>query len=257
MPQVAGYAGSTRTGIATDPSYIIKPVGVHLDWKKGISREHRHHVQSLDNGLLQETRWNNNVWDNSKWKGNGFVGHVAYVPNSLRKSEIRPTHLDADLQFPTFPKECSRPLNTSQMGPDKIPLDASTSGTAENVKKHRDIIQSHRHHWAQACLHEKNAAHFNYFDWQAESLKNKERLKQEWHNVKNIRAAGMGSINPAIGTAGQLPDLTNIRGKEGLDSWRTISPTMTGNNFLLQHVPARKYYQNENRRWANPGEGYT
>ena len=152
----------TRPGVALDLPFWDRPTGVELRLDKTISRDYRCKAPSRDNAMLNEIRWNNDVWNTKAWSGNGFVGHVAYVQNCITRDRIRPCHLDKDLQRPTFPKECRRkflsvqksieykfwrivnkmlclacqgtmPLNTSQMPDGAIPLDARTEGSAENV----------------------------------------------------------------------------------------------------------------------------
>ena len=96
-----------------------------------------------------------------------------------------------------------------------IPLDSSIIGTPEYIAKFKANIETQRKNWNHAVDHHRGATHFNYFNMLDEIKARDQRRKVDAQCQKTIRAAGMGSINPSLGTAGCLPDLKHLRGKEG------------------------------------------
>ena len=84
---------------------------------------------------------------------------------------------------------------------------------------------------ARAKQHQKDATLFNYFSLLNEDKVKAKALKQDAQNWKEIRAAGLGSINPAIGTAGNIPNLSNMSGPQSFETWRTIAPWGWGGNW--------------------------
>merc|ERR1712039_834249 len=51
-----------------------------------------------------------------------------------------------------------------------------------------------------------------------------QRLTEQAEALKNMRVAGLASINPRMGTCGSLPNMETLRGSEGIHQWRTSTP---------------------------------
>ncbi|CAL1160941.1 unnamed protein product [Cladocopium goreaui] len=68
-----------RVGLALDFDLTKTPAPAYLDTKKNLSREYRANIRDYQNMLINQVRLSNDL-DPRRWEGNGFAGHVQYVP---------------------------------------------------------------------------------------------------------------------------------------------------------------------------------
>eukprot|EP00397_Hematodinium_sp_SG-2012_P053426 GEMP01063768.1.p1 GENE.GEMP01063768.1~~GEMP01063768.1.p1 ORF type:complete len:235 (+),score=54.01 GEMP01063768.1:167-871(+) len=206
-------------GIAVDLPCTKRAKPVFIDFKRTYPREKRITDPTAMNMILDEKRIDNRVEENAgRWANNGFQGNVQYV-TYFGRAPIRPGEkLARDLQAPTFPKENTRALNTSQMGraAGKVKQRELSDGASAVHKESAEALRKWR---STARWHEKNDECYHY---------RATLPKYSPPDLSNMNPAGLASIHPAMGTSGSLPDLsagrTNLAGHEFLDKWRNCTP---------------------------------
>lgn len=227
MPQVVA---PRRPGIAMDFDFVTcpTPVALYLG-NKCPSRDYRANLKDHNSMLLNGTAPKNDVNDTSKWKGNGFQGHVQYV-TYFGKAPMRPCHLDTDVQMNTFPKENAAALNTSQMRNPEAMKTRTDVGppTAEELRTegiHRESLRFQKQLNGHTLEHDfRDNPHRFYYKPLHEYQERQNRLDKLTGLMQSTRAAGLASINPTMGTSGSLPNLKGLQTQEFFDSWKTSSP---------------------------------
>mmetsp|Transcript_48309 Transcript_48309/g.105157 ORF Transcript_48309/g.105157 Transcript_48309/m.105157 type:complete len:225 (+) Transcript_48309:64-738(+) len=209
-----------RLGVAIDFELTRHPKPVFLDQDRNLSRAYRASRPDTVTAVLQQPVIDNRL-DPKKWQGNGFQGHVQYVPY-FGKNDIRPPHYHKDLQFPTFPKENSRALNSSQMPGDMV--QRRQEPTDQEMAMHDDAMKLTRTVNSYSELHHHHSNPHQYFGVLDSLKKRDEQLAEITQRTKSVRAAGLAAINPAMGTSGSLPNLHGKTGKQMLNQWRSCSP---------------------------------
>jgi hypothetical protein len=214
-------------GYARDYDLTKMPSAIFLNTKKYPSVGYRANIADMNNAILNEVRVDNTL-DESRWKNNGYQGHVQYV-TYFGKKPIFPKTVSRDLQMDTFPMEMSRALNTSQVG-----IHGKNAIKARPTVEEEDRLRESQV-WARSSMSNvtqsmeslnKTQPHHNF----CHTVKNVEHrdaiMGTELPTAyKNLRPAGLSSINPAMGTAGSLPDLKQYEaGTARLDAWRKVTP---------------------------------
>lgn len=186
-------------GVSIDGDFTRTPVPVFLDQRRDISRDHRASVKDGLNMYLSERR-QDNVLDDTKWCGNGFPGHMQFVP-FFGRTEIRPLKVEIDMQVATAPLENSRALNVTQMGRSKDMVHSSERLDPEAAASHEAALDSLRRLRGDAVLSERKDDPHVYHKTQLEHLKDKQaKLRDSQQAVHGLRVAGLASINPRLGT---------------------------------------------------------
>ncbi|CAL1160945.1 unnamed protein product [Cladocopium goreaui] len=73
---------------------------------------------------------------------------------------------------------------------------------------------------------------FNYYRNQVElNQQRQERISDVAQAMRGLRAAGLASINPRMGTTGSLTGLTGLRGEGGNNHWRSSTPWAHGGDW--------------------------
>lgn len=219
MPQVCR---PSRLGVALDHDMTKTPMPVYNDMKRSNSRAYRASIPDHSNMLLNERR-NDNVLDEKHWQGKGFPGHFQFIPY-LGRERIRPgVKVERDLQVSTTPFENSKPLNTTMMGRAQVQLASQPS--EDERRAHEEAMSSIRSMQRYGEGHERaENPHAHARNELALSMKRQERLATLQSSVEGLRTAGLASVNPRMGTNGSLPDLMQLRGKAGMDQWRSSTP---------------------------------
>mmetsp|Transcript_29059 Transcript_29059/g.52947 ORF Transcript_29059/g.52947 Transcript_29059/m.52947 type:complete len:228 (+) Transcript_29059:56-739(+) len=215
---------SNRRGLALDLDFTQQPTGVHLKTSQYVSRDRRARNRDYHNMKIGENR-PNNVMDPKHWEGNGFAGHVQYVPYFGRK-EIRPGEkLNRDIQMATVPLDNLKPLNTTMMGRSKDALQFTRDISSETIEAHKAGLEVLKRHWTKAVHTEfQDDPHVHFRNPIDEVASGQARLQEVAVAMQRVRPAGLTCINPRMGTSGSLPDMGRLRGPGGLDMWRASSP---------------------------------
>lgn len=117
------------------PGLGLHPPAIFNDWDRAYSRESRTQAADYNNMLLNQPVIHNKL-DAAKWAGNGFQGHIQYVPY-FGICDLRPGEkLQRDIQMSTMPREMSRELNRSQMARANIIM-----GDMEKTKGHVECTE--------------------------------------------------------------------------------------------------------------------
>mmetsp|Transcript_53413 Transcript_53413/g.117100 ORF Transcript_53413/g.117100 Transcript_53413/m.117100 type:complete len:229 (-) Transcript_53413:166-852(-) len=221
MPQVCA---TRRQGVALDFDLTKTPAPVYIDAKRNCSREHRASARSLDNILLVH-RESGNDYDHQRWHGNGFPGHVQFVPYIGRDAYRPGVKLERDVQQSTMPHEMGKPLNVTQMGKSVDKIRYHTLPPEEEVNAHEEAVATMRAHRSYACeAHRVENGHSHHRSQLDLWNERQQRLEEAGRAVPNMRSAGLPGINERLGTCGSLPDLTRVRGPHGIQAWRTCTP---------------------------------
>jgi len=222
MPQIKA---TRRLGVALDHGMTQTPAPVYINTKNFNSREYRANRADYDNMLLRETRIDNRHEDHSTTKshGNGFPGAVQFV-QYLGKLPMRPgVKLERDCQMSTFCHDNSMPLNLSQMPGAGVKFAALPS--SEEVRGHEVAMSSTRNLRQVAEAHHKQEnPHLHIRNELDKSMQRQAAISEHAEKLRGMRQAGTACINPRLGTCGSLPDLTGLKGKDGLNKWRTCTP---------------------------------
>jgi len=214
-------------GNARDFDLTKMPSAVFLNTKKYPSVGYRANIADMNNAILNEVRMDNSL-DESRWRNNGFQGHVQYV-TYFGKKPIYPKTVNRDLQMDTFPMEMSRALNTSQVG-----VHGKTAIKARPTAEEEDRLREGQARARASMLTvthsmqnlNKTQPHHTF----SHTVPNVEHRDAVMGTAlpeayKNLRPAGLSSINPSMGTAGSLPDLSRFEaGTARLDAWRKVTP---------------------------------
>lgn len=195
---------------------------MYLNIGKVPGREYRATVADHANMLLREDRPNNRL-DESKWKGNGFPGHFQFVPY-LGKEPIRPGEKrERDMQQSTLALENAKLLNTTAMGRAQVQFTAMPS---ERTQQGHDFAMETMRSMRRYGQHHEKAEnpHAHQRNELELSMHRQSRIQETQQAMQSLRTAGLAGINPRMGTSGSLPDMTRLRGKEGLNLWRTSTP---------------------------------
>eukprot|EP00440_Ansanella_granifera_P067169 gb/GFBE01072844.1/.p1 GENE.gb/GFBE01072844.1/~~gb/GFBE01072844.1/.p1 ORF type:complete len:237 (+),score=30.40 gb/GFBE01072844.1/:1-711(+) len=220
-----------RLGVALDFDMTKTPAPVYMEMQKNNSREYRAGVRDFNNMLLAEARPVNDL-DPRHWQGNGFAGHVQYVPY-LGKEPLRPgVKFERDIQMNTMPREQGKPLNVSQMTRSAGMLNFVRDVEEHEKTAHDAAMSSMRTMRSVACESHRAEDGHNFYRNQVElNQQRQERIKQAAEALPGLRSAGLASINPRMGTCGSLPDLTRLRSHTGNHQWRTSTPWAQGGDW--------------------------
>jgi len=225
MPQAVA---PRRLGVALDFDMTKNPAPVYMDTKKNNSREYRAQVKDHSNMMLSQARPSNDL-DPARWQGNGFAGHVQYIPY-LGKLPMRPgVKLERDVQVSTLPRENGKPLNISQMT-----RGASKLNFVQDLEEHEHVnhelaMSSIRDLRAVACAsHKAEDGHNHFRNEVALNQQRQNRIAEVHKAMSGMRPAGLAGINPRLGTIASLPDLTRLRGGVGNAAWRDTTPWAQG-----------------------------
>eukprot|EP00439_Symbiodinium_sp_Y106_P064878 s2238_g10.t1 len=246
-PLVASFADSSsapmpqavaprRKGIALDFSLTETPTPVYLDTRRNASREHRAAIKDYNNMLINEVRAKNDMHPRH-WTGNGFAGHVQYVPY-IGTDPLRPgVKFERDMQISTMPMENGKPLNISQMT-RSASMVKFVSGVDERERQaHDTAMAANRELRAVAStLHREEDGHNHYRNQVELNQQRQDRIRKVAEALPGMRAAGVASINPRMGTCGSLPDLTTLRGRAGFGDWRTTTPWAHGGDWAPESL---------------------
>ncbi|CAE7036851.1 unnamed protein product [Symbiodinium natans] len=225
MPQAVA---PKRKGIALDFDLVENPAPVYLDTKKNASREHRANIKDYNNMLINEVRAKNDMHPRH-WTGNGFAGHVQYVPY-IGTDPLRPgVKFERDMQISTMPMENGKPLNISQMTRSASMVKFVSGVDDRERQAHDAAMTAARELRAVACnMHREEDGHNHYRNQVELNQQRQDRIRKVAEVLPGLRAAGVASINPRMGTCGSLPDLTTLRGRAGVNDWRTSTPWAHG-----------------------------
>mmetsp|Transcript_85363 Transcript_85363/g.265358 ORF Transcript_85363/g.265358 Transcript_85363/m.265358 type:complete len:227 (+) Transcript_85363:75-755(+) len=220
MPQVCA---ARRQGVALDFDLTRQPAPVGLDFGKQVSRQFRATRPNAENMILNQPFPNHPTEE--LWQGHGFPGHVQFTP-FVGTQLLRPgVKLERDIQIATMPRENSRPLNVTQMPEYLDRFMSSAAPSEEGRRAHQEAVASlgamrgfaeEAHRTEDPYRHRRREADL--------SLGRQRRLEDHARALQGLRSAGLSSINPRMGTSGSLPDLGQLRGREGMDAWRTSTP---------------------------------
>eukprot|EP00391_Amoebophrya_sp_Ameob2_P004491 CAMPEP_0179009020 /NCGR_PEP_ID=MMETSP0795-20121207/16048_1 /TAXON_ID=88552 /ORGANISM="Amoebophrya sp., Strain Ameob2" /LENGTH=225 /DNA_ID=CAMNT_0020704187 /DNA_START=106 /DNA_END=783 /DNA_ORIENTATION=+ len=200
----------------------LAPGPVFLDMKREYGRDKRGTVRDYNNMLLNQPVIDNELRPD-RWHGHGFQGHVQYIPY-VGRDEIRPGEkLVRDIQVPTFPKEMVRPLNRTQMA--RATIQIRDFASEKNNPGHDAYMATMRENQKLATAREFSDNPYIY------STDIKKRT-QEGHDLnarltshmKDLRPAGLASINPTLGTSGMTENLVGNAGPSAFDKWRVSAP---------------------------------
>ncbi|CAE8675976.1 unnamed protein product [Polarella glacialis] len=120
MPQMVA---SRRLGVALDFDLTKTPAPVYMNMGRNMSREYRAGIADYSNMILASGKPCNDL-DEKKWQGNGFAGHVQYVPYLGREPLRAGVKMERDIQVATMPRENGAPLNVTQMGARVCPIES-------------------------------------------------------------------------------------------------------------------------------------
>lgn len=171
----------------------------------------------------------NNDLDPKRWKNNGFQGNIQFIPY-VGRQEIRPGEkLYRDIQTSTFAKQNSKQLNTSQMARVAV---AQRDFEAERIipKGHMYYMKTMRSTGKNAKAREFSENPYIYDAQRIQIARSREQAKLSQtmkENLPEVRAAGLASINPTLGTSGSTPNLSRTFGPTGdafLNGWRANVP---------------------------------
>eukprot|EP00933_Yihiella_yeosuensis_P020684 TRINITY_DN16528_c0_g1_i3.p1 TRINITY_DN16528_c0_g1~~TRINITY_DN16528_c0_g1_i3.p1 ORF type:complete len:228 (-),score=41.00 TRINITY_DN16528_c0_g1_i3:215-898(-) len=221
MPQACA---PRRLGVALDHDLTKTPAPVYLTLQKNESRQHRADMRDYNNMVLSQNI-PNNVLDDKYWNGNGFAGHVQYVPYLGRES-LRPgVKFERDIQVATMPNENGKALNVSQMARSAGMVQSTRALLAEEHVAHEKAIGSVRGLRAVAGRHHREEDGHNHHRKEvALNDERHQRIAEVAKVLPGLRSAGLASINPRLGTCGSLPNLNQLTGREGIKTWRTCTP---------------------------------
>ncbi|CAE7038832.1 unnamed protein product [Symbiodinium sp. KB8] len=186
--------------------------------------------------LINEVRAKNDMHPRH-WTGNGFAGHVQYVPY-IGTDPLRPgVKFERDMQISTMPMENGKPLNISQMT-RSASMVKFVSGVDERERQaHDTAMAANRELRAVACnLHREEDGHNHYRNQVELNQQRQDRIRKVAEALPGMRAAGVASINPRMGTCGSLPDLTTLRGRAGFGDWRTSTPWAHGGDWAPESL---------------------
>uniref|UniRef100_A0A7S1WR45 Uncharacterized protein n=1 Tax=Alexandrium catenella TaxID=2925 RepID=A0A7S1WR45_ALECA len=220
MPQVCA---PRRPGVALNFDLARDPAPVHLDFKKQPSRDYRSTRQNAENMILTQGFPNNPTED--LWRGNGFAGCVQFTP-FVGTQLLRPgVKLERDIQISTMPLENSRPLNVTQM-PSYLERFPSAAGSADEGRRvHEGAVASLRALRGFAEDSQRKEDPYMHRRHETElSHQRQRRLEEHSKALQGLRSAGLASINPRMGTSTSVPDLRQLRGREGMETWRSSTP---------------------------------
>uniref|UniRef100_A0A6U6NBY2 Uncharacterized protein n=1 Tax=Zooxanthella nutricula TaxID=1333877 RepID=A0A6U6NBY2_9DINO len=224
MPQVKA---SRRQGIALDYGLTQQPAPVHLKFAQCPSRDYRASIADHNNAVLSQPILDNSL-DDRHWSGKGFPGHVQFMPYFGRELMRPGVKLERDVQVSQMPRENGRPLNVTAMGKSKDSVLSCSVPSLEECRRHDEAIASMRSMRGMARQSERldNSHSFQRREVEHHNMR-QQKLAEQAQAIKGMRTAGLASINPRLGTCGSLPDLNALRGKAGVDAWRTSTPWAT------------------------------
>eukprot|EP00913_Durusdinium_trenchii_P028242 g26476.t1 len=229
MPTAVSTKG--RVGLALDFDLTKTPAPGYLDTRRNIGREQRAQLKDYQNMLIKQVRPCNDL-DPRHWQGNGFPGHVQYVPY-IGTDLLRPGEkMERDMQISTLPREHGKPLNVSQMTRSAGMLGFTRALEEKERVAHEQAIQATRDIREVAGTMQRQDDGFNYQKNQVELNQQRlDRITGVAQAMKGLRSAGLASINPRMGTIGSLQGLTGLRGVGGNDHWRTSTPWALGGDW--------------------------
>lgn len=229
MPTAVSVKG--RVGLALDFDLTKTPAPAYLDTKKNLSREYRANIRDYQNMLINQVRLSNDL-DPRRWEGNGFAGHVQYVPY-IGTDLLRPGEkMERDMQISTMVRESGKPLNVSQMTRSAGMLGFTRAPEEKERVAHDAAIQATRDLREVASTLHRQEDGFNYYRNQVElNQQRQERISDVAQAMRGLRAAGLASINPRMGTTGSLTGLTGLRGEGGNNHWRSSTPWAHGGDW--------------------------
>lgn len=221
MPQVVP---PRRLGVALDHDMTKTPAPVYIDFRRTNSREYRATKRDAENMILAQGGCNND-YDDSRWHGHGFPGHIQFIPY-VGREPLRPgAKLERDIQVSSLPREHGKPLNVTQMARNRGSVLAVGIPGEEERCAHEEAISSMRSlrgHAREAERFENPHRHYRR-ELEHNELRH-QRLTEQAAAMKGLRTAGLASINPRMGTCGSLPNLDTLRGRDGIAQWRTSTP---------------------------------
>lgn len=220
MPQIRA---PKRLGVALDHDLTKTPAPVYLNTRLNNSRDYRANVPNAENMMLGQSF--PNVYDDSRWHGNGMPGHVQFMPY-VGREPLRPgAKLERDIQVSTLPREHGRPLNVTQMGRSKDSVKSCGMPSQDELRQHDEALTTMRNMRGLAREWERTENPHSHSRRQIDdNTQRQQRLGEQAEAIKGMRIAGLASINPRMGTCGSLPDLNTLRGSQGIDQWRTSTP---------------------------------
>ncbi|CAJ1334929.1 unnamed protein product [Effrenium voratum] len=225
-----------RLGLALDFDLTQTPAPAYLNTKKNPSRNYRAEIKDYNNMLINQVRPTNDL-DPRHWQGNGFAGHVQYVPfigtSPLRAGE----KLERDMQISQMPRENGKPLNVSQMTRSAGMLGFTRALEDQERIAHEAAIDVTRDIRGVAnALHRAEDGHNHYRNQVELNQQRHDRITKVAQALPGMRAAGLASINPRMGTCGSLQNLTGLRGQGGNEHWRTSTPWALGGAWSLESL---------------------
>merc|ERR1719321_2337663 len=78
--------------------------------------------------------------------------------------------------------------------------------------------------------HRTESHHAHFGKPHKDSEARQQRLDELAKALPGMRSAGLASLNPRMGTCGSLPDMTRLRGPQGIESWRISTPWALDND---------------------------
>merc|ERR1712129_382860 len=103
-------------------------------------------------------------------------------------------------------KTCSMPVDHERRSHDEA------VATLRSLRGHaREAERVENGHCHRRCELERHNLH-------------QQHLTEQSRVLPGLRTAGLGSVNPRLGTSGSLPDLSALRGSGGMDKWRHSTP---------------------------------
>eukprot|EP00434_Breviolum_minutum_P003893 symbB.v1.2.003421.t1/scaffold183.1/size281544/5 len=229
MPTAVSVKG--RVGLALDFDLTKTPAPAYLDTRRNLSRDYRAGIKDYNNMLINQVRLTNDL-DPRRWEGNGFAGHVQYVPY-IGTDLLRPGEkMERDMQISTMPRENGKPLNVSQMTRSAGMLGFTRAPEEKERQAHATAIQATQNLREVASTLQRQEDGFNYYGNQAElNQQRQERITDVAQAMQGLRAAGLASINPRMGTIGTFTGLTGLRGEGGNHHWRQSTPWAYGGDW--------------------------
>mmetsp|Transcript_42274 Transcript_42274/g.120953 ORF Transcript_42274/g.120953 Transcript_42274/m.120953 type:complete len:231 (+) Transcript_42274:58-750(+) len=225
MPQVVSRRGP---GVALDGPLTEQPVPSFCKFKQQPSREYRASIHDHNNGILGQSVVQNDNHDRH-WQGNGFPGFVQFVPY-IGREPLRPgVKLERDIQVSTLPNENFKALNVTQMGRSRDSVLATGIPSRDEQRAHAEAVSTLRAHRSHAREGERFD---NSHAWRRDEVEHsnlrQQRIAEQQRLLPGLRSAGLGSMNPRLGTCGSLPDLGKLRGSQGIEAWRLSTPWAIG-----------------------------
>eukprot|EP00434_Breviolum_minutum_P003894 symbB.v1.2.003421.t2/scaffold183.1/size281544/5 len=158
-----------------------------------------------------------------------LVQYVPYIGTDL----LRPGEkMERDMQISTMPRENGKPLNVSQMTRSAGMLGFTRAPEEKERQAHATAIQATQNLREVASTLQRQEDGFNYYGNQAElNQQRQERITDVAQAMQGLRAAGLASINPRMGTIGTFTGLTGLRGEGGNHHWRQSTPWAYGGDW--------------------------